>query len=125
MNRLSGIKVFKNRTGEIFFPDFDNFRCLNNRNLKMDDFLQKMKEMVRIVLYGPAVSQSDYRKASPYQRPYIHQNKTSEAYWGTLYSFKSMLFVHNIRSVIKLYENDSLKQVVFTCGFLLHSILHE
>ena len=36
----------------------------------MDDFLQKLKKVVRIVLYGPAISQSDYRKASPYQLPF-------------------------------------------------------
>ena len=36
----------------------------------MDDFLQKLKKVVRIVLYGPAISQSDCRKAGPYQLPY-------------------------------------------------------
>ena len=35
----------------------------------MDDFLQKLKKVVRIVLYGPAISQSDCRKAGPYQLP--------------------------------------------------------
>ena len=35
----------------------------------MGDFLQKLKKVVRIVLYGPAISQSDCRKASPYQLP--------------------------------------------------------
>ena len=29
----------------------------------MYDFLQKLKKLVRIVLYGPAISQSDCRKA--------------------------------------------------------------
>ena len=29
----------------------------------MGDFLQKLKKAVRIVLYGPALSQSDWRKA--------------------------------------------------------------
>ena len=33
----------------------------------MDDFLQKLKKLIRIVLYGPAISQSDCRKAGPYQ----------------------------------------------------------
>ena len=33
----------------------------------MDDFLQKLKKVVRI---GPAISQSDCRKAVPYQFPY-------------------------------------------------------
>ena len=36
----------------------------------MDDFLQKLKKVVRIVLYGRAISQSDCRKAGPYQLPY-------------------------------------------------------
>ena len=36
----------------------------------MDDFPQKLKKLVRTVLYGPAISQSDCRKASPYQLAY-------------------------------------------------------
>ena len=40
---------------------------------KMDDFLQKLKTVVRIVLYGPAISQSDCMKADPYQLPLIKQ----------------------------------------------------
>ena len=36
----------------------------------MNDFLQKLKKVVRIVLYGPAISQSDCRKAGPYQLAY-------------------------------------------------------
>ena len=39
----------------------------------MDDFLQKLKKAVRIVLYGLAISQSDCSKADPYQLPF---NKT-------------------------------------------------
>ena len=35
----------------------------------MDDFLQKLKKVVCIVLYGPAISQSDCRKAGPYHLP--------------------------------------------------------
>ena len=35
----------------------------------MDHFLQKLKKVVRIVLYGPAISQSDCKKAGPYQLP--------------------------------------------------------
>ena len=35
----------------------------------MEDFLQKLKKVVRIVLYVPAISQSDCRKAGPYQLP--------------------------------------------------------
>ena len=37
----------------------------------MDDFLQKLKKVVRIVLYGPAIRQSACRKAGPYQLPLI------------------------------------------------------
>ena len=36
---------------------------------KMDDFPKKLKKVVRIVLYGPAISQSDCRKPGPYQLP--------------------------------------------------------
>ena len=36
----------------------------------MDDFLQKFKKVVHIVLYGPAISQSDCKKAGPYQLAY-------------------------------------------------------
>ena len=36
----------------------------------MDDFLRKLKKVVRVVLYGPAISQSDCRKAGSYQLPY-------------------------------------------------------
>ena len=35
----------------------------------MDDFLQKLETVVRIVLYGPVISQSNCRKAGPYQLP--------------------------------------------------------
>ena len=37
---------------------------------KIDNFLQKLKKVVRVMLYGPAISQSDCRKAGPYQLPY-------------------------------------------------------
>ena len=46
-------------------------------------FLQKLKKLVRIVLYGPAISQSGCRKAGPSQlafnktRPIIEMNVTS------------------------------------------------
>ena len=36
----------------------------------MGDFLQKLKKVVRIMLYGLAISQSDCRKANPYQLSY-------------------------------------------------------
>ena len=44
----------------------------------MDDFLQKLKKVVRIVLYGPAISQSDCRKAGPYQLPLIKDDKEND-----------------------------------------------
>ena len=50
--------------------NFLKLRCQNNGNLEVYDFLQKLKKVVRIVLYGPAISQSDCRKAGPYQFPY-------------------------------------------------------
>ena len=34
------------------------------------DILEKFKKVVRIVLYGPAISQSDCRKAGQYQLSY-------------------------------------------------------
>ena len=40
----------------------------------MDDFPQKLKKVVRIVLYGPAISQSDCRKAGPYQLHVINSD---------------------------------------------------
>ena len=46
---------------------------------EMDDFQQKMKKVVRIVLYGSAISQSDCRKAGPYQLPsnnYCYNNQS-------------------------------------------------
>ena len=51
--------------------NFVKLRCQNNGNLKIYDFLQKLKKVVHIVLYGPAISQSDCRKAGPYQLPLI------------------------------------------------------
>ena len=33
----------------------------------MNDFLQKLKKVVHIALYGPAISQSDSMKAVPNQ----------------------------------------------------------
>ena len=32
-------------------------------------FSAEVEKVVRIVVYGPAISQSDYRKADPYQLP--------------------------------------------------------
>ena len=36
----------------------------------MGDFLQKLIKVVRIVLYGPTISQSDCKKAGLYQLPF-------------------------------------------------------
>ena len=44
---------------------------------KMDDSLQKLKKMVRIVLYGLAISQSDCREGSLYQLPLINTSINS------------------------------------------------
>ena len=55
---------------EKILSNFNYFRCWYDRNLKMDAFLQKLKKVVRVVLYGPAISQSDCRKAGPYQPSY-------------------------------------------------------
>ena len=50
--------------------NFENFQCQNNVNLKkVNDFLQKLKKVVCIALYGLAISQSDCRKADLYQLP--------------------------------------------------------
>ena len=40
----------------------------------MDDFQQKLKKVVCIVLYGPAISQSDFRKVGQYQLTYNKGN---------------------------------------------------
>ena len=49
--------------------NFENLRCQNSVNLKGERFSAKVEKVVRIVLYGPAVSQSGCRKAGPYQLP--------------------------------------------------------
>ena len=43
----------------------------------MDGFLQKLKKVVRIVLNGPAISQSDFKKSDPYQLPSNNNSKTA------------------------------------------------
>ena len=45
----------ENTTGKNL-SNFDKLRCQNNGSLKTYDFLQKLKKLVRIVLYGPAIS---------------------------------------------------------------------
>ena len=68
----------------------------------MDDFLQKLKKVIRIVLNGPAISQSDCKKAGPYQLAYSNiylwyphrnmiENKVVHALFG-FPTFKKPLF---------------------------------
>ena len=40
------------------------------RKLENGWFYAEVEKVVRIVLYGPAISQADCRKAGPYQLPY-------------------------------------------------------
>ena len=70
---LSAAKIEQDKN----LSNFDNFRYLNNRNLKMGDFLQKLKMVVRIVLYRPAISQSGCKKAGPYQLQYNNRRGKS------------------------------------------------
>ena len=58
------LKCPKIEQDKIFFSNFDNDGCQNNGNLRTDDFLQKLKKVVRIVLYGPAISQSEQENRS-------------------------------------------------------------
>ena len=68
-NRLSGVKVSENKTGQKFSWNLRISDARTRETWKMDDFLQKLKKVVRIVLYGPTINQSDCRKAGPYQLP--------------------------------------------------------
>ena len=52
--------------------------------------LQKLYKMVHIVLYGPAISQSDCRKACPYQLPY--NNGVYLGNHGKIHSKHRLLF---------------------------------
>ena len=45
------------------------YESLSGIEVNTEDFLQKLKKVVRIVLYGLAISQSDCRKSGPYQLP--------------------------------------------------------
>ena len=49
----------------------------------MDDFPQKLKKVVRIVLYRPAISQSDCMKAGPYQLQYNNNRYIVTVSWKT------------------------------------------
>ena len=48
--------------------NFENFRCQNSETSKVNDFQQKLKKVVHIVLYGPAISESGCRKQLPYKK---------------------------------------------------------
>ena len=73
-NHLSGIISVRKYDRIKTLSSFENFRYQNNRNLNRNDFLQKLKKVVRDMLYRPAISQSDRRKAGPYQLPLINQS---------------------------------------------------
>ena len=66
VTRLVCLKIQQDKN----LSNFDKLRCQSNGNLKIHDFLQKLKKVVRIVSCGPAISQSDCRKAGLYQFPY-------------------------------------------------------
>ena len=72
----------------------------------MDDFLQKLEKVVRIMLYRPAISQSDCKKAGPYQLPY---NK--DLYRGGTLSVRSRLCskdqLHHHYDDVEGYQNCS------------------
>ena len=57
----------KNKTEWKFYRILKITDARKTETWKMDDFLPKLKKVVRIVLYGPAISQSDCRKVGPYQ----------------------------------------------------------
>ena len=73
----------------------------------MDDFLQKLKKVVCIVLYGLAISQSDYRKADPYQLP------CNNSFYSNPCSVKSVeylkFFFISLCSPFATLERDILK----------------
>ena len=73
----------------------------------MDDFLQKLKngwfsaklkKVVRIVLYGPAISQSDCRKTGPYQLPLNNTLYSVSNKMVSIKNFNSDLFITFIQS---------------------------
>ena len=92
-NRLSSISVSEIRQDRSFYRNPRISDARTTETWKMDDFLQKLKKVVRIMLYGPAISQSDCRKAGPYQLPYKIYKRTSHQwpscanwflkYWGS------------------------------------------
>ena len=92
--------------------NFVKLQCQNNGNLKIYDFLQKLKKVVRIVLYGPAISQSDCRKAGPYQLPLIIQVIVQQI-------LPPMLFGYWINIVFLRHFSENRQPPVFFIGFLI------
>ena len=74
----------------------------------MDDFLQKLKKVVHFMLYGPAISQSDCRKASPYQLPL---NNTS--YYSKEFQKVQAKLDTNIRVQEKSLDSKLREQIQF------------
>ena len=72
----------------------------------MGDFLQKLKKVVRIVLYGPAISQSDCMKASPYQLAYNNYYLLTGCK-GRTRKYKPKVF-HTARACEGCLENQGL-----------------
>ena len=64
------LKCPKTRRNENFIEVLEITNARTTETSKMDDFLQKLKKVVHIILYGPAISQSGCRKASLYQLPF-------------------------------------------------------
>ena len=67
------LKCPKTRRNENFIEVLEITDAGTTETSEMEDFLQKLKKVVLIVLYGPAISQSDCRKAGPYQLPYNNE----------------------------------------------------
>ena len=70
-NCLSGIKVSENKIK--ILSNSENSRYQNNENLKNGRFSVKVEKGGNIMLYGPPISQSDCRKACPYQLSYNYE----------------------------------------------------
>ena len=84
----------------------------------MDDFPQKLKKLVRIVLYGPAISQSDYRKASPYQLP-CNNNDLLTGFLGLYYEIRSPIFSYGpsvrgpcVKERLRISSTDRVTRLV-------------
>ena len=89
----------------------------------MDDFLRKLKTVVRIVLYGPAISQSDCKKAGPYQLPCNKLlNSCCVRFSSFRYRFKALkdssliLEVYVIQILFNLNSQGNEKFELFSWG---------